>query len=442
VLGFDPDLIWRCEKDSATINGIPEPSAPLESLRAALAGCKIDALPGGLPPMAQSGLFGYMGYDMVRLVERIPDTNPDTLSVPDSILVRPTLLVIFDHIRHMICLAVPVYSHAGNSSDSASAVYDSACAKMDSVLRALAGPLDPALTAPETSLPEDETQARSNLSRPAFHEMVRKTVDYIRAGDIFQAVLGQRFSVPFDLPPFELYRTLRRINPSPFLFYLNFGDFAIVGSSPEIMVRVRDRTATIRPIAGTRPRGRTPAEDKALADELLADEKERAEHLMLLDLGRNDVGRVSETGSVTVTETFEIEHYSHVMHIVSNVEGRLRPELDAVDALFAGFPAGTVSGAPKVRAMEIIDELETVRRSYYGGCAGYISASGDLDSCITLRTALVRNNTVTVQAGGGIVADSDPEAEYQESCNKAQAIIRAAQEALALSRQRRRADSP
>jgi anthranilate synthase component 1 len=260
--------------------------------------------------------------------------------------------------------------------------------------------------------------------------MVKRAVGHIRAGDIFQAVLSQRFSTPFDLPPFELYRSLRRVNPSPFLFHLNFGGFALVGSSPEILVRVRDGTVTIRPIAGTRKRGATPEEDKALAADLLADPKECAEHLMLLDLGRNDVGRVASIGSVKVTERFTIEHYSHVMHIVSNVEGRLKDGADSLDALFAGFPAGTVSGAPKIRAMQIIDELEPARRSFYAGCVGYLDGNGDVDTCIALRTALVKDGRLYVQAGAGVVADSDPESEYQETLNKARAIISAAEMAV------------
>jgi anthranilate synthase component 1 len=259
--------------------------------------------------------------------------------------------------------------------------------------------------------------------------MVDRAKEYIAAGDIFQVVPSQRFRVPFRRPPFSLYRALRRLNPSPFLFHLAFEGFAVVGSSPEIMVRVRGGEVSIRPIAGTRPRGSDPAADQALARELLADPKERAEHLMLLDLGRNDVGRVACVGSVRVTEHMVIERYSHVMHIVSNVEGRLDPALDAIDALIAGFPAGTVSGAPKVRAMEIIDELETERRGIYGGCIGYIGANGELDTCIALRTGIVKDGWLYVQAGGGVVADSDAEAEYQESCNKARALLRAAEEA-------------
>jgi len=260
--------------------------------------------------------------------------------------------------------------------------------------------------------------------------MIAKAKEYIASGDIFQVVLGQRFTADFDLPPFALYRSLRHMNPSPFLFYLNFGGYALVGSSPEILVRLRDETVTIRPIAGTRKRGKNKAEDAALAADLLADPKELAEHLMLLDLGRNDVGRVAKAGDVRVTEHMTIEHYSHVMHIVSNVEGTIDPKYDAIDALVAGFPAGTVSGAPKIRAMEIIDELEPVKRSYYGGCVGYFSANGTMDTCITLRTALVKDGKIHAQAGGGIVADSVPADEYQESLNKAKAVMRAAEEAV------------
>jgi anthranilate synthase component 1 len=260
--------------------------------------------------------------------------------------------------------------------------------------------------------------------------MVEKAKEYIFAGDVFQVVPSQRFSVPFDLPPMALYRALRRLNPSPFLFCVNFGDFAVVGSSPEILVRLRDGTVTVRPIAGTRPRGANATEDQALADDLLSDPKELAEHLMLLDLGRNDVGRVAKIGTVKVTERNIIERYSHVMHIVSNVEGEIDPQYDAIDALVGGFPAGTVSGAPKVRAMEIIDELEHDRRGIYAGAVGYLSANGSMDTCIALRTAVLKDGVMYVQAGGGVVADSDPEAEYQESCNKARALIRAAQEAV------------
>jgi anthranilate synthase component 1 len=272
--------------------------------------------------------------------------------------------------------------------------------------------------------------AQSNTSHADYLAMVEKAKEYIRAGDIFQVVPSQRFRRSFSLPPFALYRALRRLNPSPFLYFLNYPGFAIVGSSPEILVRLRDSKVTIRPIAGTRPRGKTPEEHQRLADELMTDPKERAEHLMLLDLGRNDVGRVAKTGTVTVTDQFFIERYSHVMHLVSNVEGVIRPGLDAVDALVAGFPAGTLSGAPKVRAMEIIDELEKEKRGVYAGAVGYFAANGSMDTCIVLRTAVVKDGTMYVQAGGGVVADSDPEAEFQETVNKAKALMAAADEAV------------
>ncbi len=430
IIGLEPDLVWYCDTGQVSIwneHGGREDQggAPLDSLRSEIKASRIDAVPQDIPPMAVSGLFGYIGYDMVRLVEDIPDQNPDALGIPDSVLMRPTLLAIFDNIKNMICLVSPVYRHAENSGQRAEEVYQSACEHLDEALEKLQRPLPSDLTQNKTDL-STPLEVSSNTTQEEYHENVRKAVEYIRAGDIFQVVPSQRFSTPFDLPSFELYRSLRQLNPSPFMFHLSFEGFTLVGSSPEILVRVRDDTVTIRPIAGTRKRGATKAEDQELAEDLLSDEKERAEHLMLLDLGRNDVGRVAEIGSVNVTDQFTVEYYSHVMHIVSNVEGKLRSDLDIIDALFAGFPAGTVSGAPKIRAMEIIDELEKSRRSYYAGGVGYLSGNGVMDTCIALRTALVRDNMLYVQAGGGVVADSDPEFEYQESCNKARAIIQAA----------------
>lgn len=442
VIGFKPDLIWTCHKDKVTIekNGdtTNETAPALQSLRAHINANHIDIYPANdLPPMAASGLFGYMGYDMVRLAENIPDTNPDDLRIPDSILIRPSALVIFDNVKNMICLIAPVYEHSANTSETAQNAYKNALQKLENIQHALNAPIPAGMTDHETNITTPLTP-QSNTTREEYHAAVKKAVDYIHQGEIFQVVPGQRFSVDFDLPSFDLYRSLRRLNPSPFMFHLSFNDFSIVGSSPEILVRVRGDTVTIRPIAGTRPRGKTEAEDTALAEELLADPKERAEHLMLLDLGRNDVGRVCEFGSVIVTDQFIIERYSHVMHIVSNVEGTLHKDLDSVDALFAGFPAGTVSGAPKVRAMEIIDELEKSRRGYYGGGAGYFSGNGDLDTCIALRTALVKDGKVYVQAGGGVVADSDPEFEYQETINKSKAIIMAAEQAIAKANSRKK----
>ncbi|HEY1720829.1 MAG TPA: anthranilate synthase component I [Magnetospirillaceae bacterium] len=442
ILGMRPDLIWRCRGNKAEINRqarfdshafapcpIAERNGALASLRAVVDESRVE-IPSNLPPMA-AGLVGYMGYDMVRLVERLPDDNPDPLGIPDGMFLRPTVMAIFDNVDDVVTIVTPVRPQAGIN---ARAAYNQGCERLADVVadfeRALPYGRD-ALgegAPPPTPVP--------NMTAEEFKSMVEKSKDYIRAGDIFQVVLSQRFSVPFRLPPFSLYRALRRTNPSPFLFFLDFGEFALVGSSPEILVRLRDGKVTIRPLAGTRRRGKDDIEDQVLEKELLADPKELAEHLMLLDLGRNDVGRVSKVGTVEVTEQFVIERYSHVMHIVSNVDGQLDAPHDAMDALFAGFPAGTVSGAPKVRAMEIIDELEPIRRSYYGGCIGYLAANGTMDTCIALRTALVKDGTMYVQAGGGVVYDSVPEAEYQESWSKARALLRAAEEAVAFSARR------
>jgi anthranilate synthase component 1 len=431
-IGMKPDLIWRCFGQRAEINRNARTEADafapcveptLDSLRALVDESRLD-LPAGLPPMA-SGLFGYMGYDTVRLMERLPDNNPDTLGVPDGMFLRPTLIAIFDNIEDVVTLVTPVWPSTDVKAANALA---SARDRLAEAVAALAMPLDHSLTTSDEAPPAPVPV--SNTTRERYHEMVAKVKEYIAAGDIFQVVPSQRFSVPFTLPSIALYRALRRLNPSPFLFHLDFGAFSVVGSSPEILVRLRDGTVTIRPIAGTRPRGQTAAEDKQMEDDLLADPKELAEHLMLLDLGRNDVGRVAKTGTVKVTEQFVIERYSHVMHIVSNVEGDIKDDEDAISALVAGFPAGTVSGAPKVRAMEIIDELEIARRGIYAGAVGYFAANGAMDTCIALRTAVIKDGTMYVQAGGGVVADSDAEAEYQESCNKARALIRAAEEAV------------
>ena len=395
----------------------------MAALRALVAECRID-LPAVLPPMA-SGLFGYMGYDAVRLTENIPDNNPDHLGVPDGLFLRPTLICIFDRLEDIVTIVTPVWPDPGLSVEAAlTAAHARLADAVSDFKRSLPYRREGAME--EIELPEPN----SNTTRDQFHEMVKKSKAYIQAGDAFQIVPSQRFSIPFTLPPMALYRSLRRLNPSPYLFFFDFGSFSIVGSSPEILVTLRDGTVTLRPLAGTRRRGANAEEDKALAAELLSDPKERAEHLMLLDLGRNDVGRVSKVGSVSVIEQFVIEYYSHVMHIASHVEGHIQDNLDALDALAAGFPAGTVSGAPKVRAMEIIDELEHSRRGVYAGAIGYFSANGTMDTCIALRTALVKDGVMYVQAGGGVVADSDPESEYQESISKARALFRAAQEAV------------
>jgi anthranilate synthase component 1 len=431
IIGCEPDLIWRAEGTQAEINRAPQadmdafalsPLPVLTSLRALLAESAI-ALPPELPPMA-AGIFGYMGYDTVRLIEHLPGEKPDLLGLPDSILVRPTLIVIFDSVKDEMTIVTPVRPAPGVN---AKAAYARAAERLNLVLERLEQPLP---HAGDPNLAAAHPEPKPATAPEAYMAKVARAKDYIAAGDIFQVVLSQRFEAPFALPSFALYRALRRINPSPYLYYLNFGGFAVVGSSPEILVRVHDGKVTIRPIAGTRPRGASPEEDKALAEELLADAKERAEHLMLLDLGRNDVGRVAEVGSVRVTDSFFLEYYSQVMHIVSNVEGMLAPDCDAVDALMAGFPAGTVSGAPKVRAMEIIDELEDEARGPYAGCVGYFSAAGEMDSCIVLRTSVVKDGTMYVRAGAGIVADSVPEGEQAECVSKARALFKAADEAV------------
>ncbi len=432
MIGLDPDVVWRCTGDRSEINRaarhdadafVPCPGKPLDALRALLAESAIARLEG-LPPMA-AGVFGYLGYDMVRQMERLAPAKPDPIGVPDAVMIRPTVMVVFDTVKDEISVVTPVRPEAGVSAQAARAA---ATDRLDSILATLEGPLihsspnlDPRLLA---------TEPVSNTGSPAFLAMVARAKDYIRAGDVFQVVLSQRYSAPFALPPFGLYRALRRVNPAPYLSYLDFGGFQICCSSPEILVRVRDGAVTIRPIAGTRRRGETPEDDARLERELLADPKERSEHLMLLDLGRNDVGRVAAVGTVAVTDSFFVERYSHVMHIVSNVVGRLAPGRDPVDALVAGFPAGTVSGAPKVRAMEIIDELERDKRGIYGGCIGYFGAGGEMDTCIVLRTSVIKDGVMHVQAGAGIVYDSDPASEDAECANKARALVRAAEEAV------------
>jgi anthranilate synthase component 1 len=435
VIGCDPDLIWRCRGEAAEVNRqaatdpdafVAEPVASLDSLRALIGESRID-LPRALPPMA-AGLFGYLGYDMIRLVERLPEPNPDPLGLPDAMLLRPRLVAIVDNVQGMVTLVAPVWH---NPATDPRAGYDRAAARLAAALAAI----DRAehYTTPAVPVTAEAVRAlhpTSNTTHGEYLDMVERAKEYIRAGDIFQVVPSQRWAVPLEVEPFALYRSVRRINPSPYLFFFNLaggnGGFQIVGASPEILVRVRGRTVTIRPIAGTRPRGKTPEEDKALEEDLLADPKERAEHLMLLDLGRNDVGRVAKIGTVDPNEQFAVERYSHVMHIVSNVDGELSDDHDALSALLAGLPAGTVSGAPKIRAMEIIDELEKEKRGIYAGAVGYFSAAGEMDTCIALRTGVVKDGVLYVQAGGGVVYDSDPETEYQETVSKSKALMHAA----------------
>ncbi len=434
VIGLKPDLIWRCRGDVVEVNRSArwdetafetDAQPPLDSLRSLLRESAID-LPVSLPPMA-AGVFGYLGYDMIRHVEKLPEPNPDPLGLPDAILTRPTLIAIIDNVADMVTIVTPVRPQSGVD---ARAAYSRAAERLADTIDDMNRALPPEPRLPEGAL---DGEAVSNTTEDQYRANVKHAREFIAAGDIFQVVPSQRWKKPFALPPFSLYRSLRRTNPSPYMYFLDFGGFQIVGASPEILVRLRDGTVTVRPIAGTRPRGATPEEDIALEEDLLGDPKERAEHLMLLDLGRNDVGRVAKIGTVKPTEQFVVEHYSHVMHIVSNVEGEIRDDVDVVDALLAGLPAGTVSGAPKIRAMEIINELETEKRGIYAGGVGYFSADGGMDTAIALRTAVVKDGAMYVQAGGGVVWDSDPEAERMETVNKSKALFRAAEDAVKLA---------
>jgi len=430
IIGMKPDLIWQCHGEKASLNREArydeaafkdEATDPLTSLRALLAESAIE-LPEALPPMS-AGLFGFLGYDMIRLVEHLPNINPDPIGLPDAVMQRPSVVVVVDGVKGEVTVISPAWA---NSGLSARAAYAQAAERVADALRELDRPAVAGINEVAEVAPSEPV---SNMTKAAYFEMVEKAKEYIRAGDIFQVVPSQRWSQDFTLPPFTLYRALRRTNPSPYMFYFNFGGYQIVGASPEILVQVKGERVTIRPIAGTRKRGANEAEDVALEKDLLADPKECAEHLMLLDLGRNDVGRVAKIGTVDPNEQFIIERYSHVMHIVSNVNGVLSDDHDALSALLAGLPAGTVSGAPKVRAMEIIDELESEKRGVYGGGFGYFSANGDMDICIALRTAVIKDQTLYVQAGGGVVYDSNPEAEFEETINKSKALQQAALEA-------------
>lgn len=430
LIGLSPDLVFRANGDAAEINRnwqtdraafVPTDEGALSSLRKLVEACRID-MPDGLPA-AFACLVGHFGYETIGLVEKLPRPPANPIGVPDMMFVRPTVVLVFDRLADRLYIAAPIWPEGGDPERLIEAAYD----RIDATAAKLALPV-PADRAHADLAPLPEPTPA--LATGQYEKMVLKAKDYIAAGDIFQVVLAQRFSLPFALPPVDLYRALRRINPSPFLYFLDMPGFALIGSSPEILVRVRDGEVTIRPIAGTRPRGKTALEDAENRDSLLADPKERAEHLMLLDLGRNDVGRVTEGGSVTVTDSYMVEFYSHVMHIVSNVVGRLAKGKDALDALFAGFPAGTVSGAPKVRACEIIAELEPETRGAYAGGVGYFSPDGNMDSCIVLRTGIVKDGMLHVQAGAGIVADSNPEYEQRECEAKAGALMAAAREAV------------
>ena len=430
LIGLAPDLVFRAAGESAAINRqwltdrdafAPCPEPTLAALRRLVGDCLMD-VPAELP-RALACLVGYFGYETVGLVERLPRAADPGLGLPDMMFVRPTVVLIFDRLADALFIVAPVWP---DGSDTERLIADASDRIMATAARLATTPLPPPSRAEPT-----ETRLAPVLPDGRYAAMVAAAKDYIVAGDIFQVVLAQRFTAPFALPPIELYRSLRRVNPSPFLYHLDLPGFALTGSSPEILVRVQGGEITIRPIAGTRPRGKTAAEDEANRASLLADPKERAEHLMLLDLGRNDTGRVAKACSVRPPESYTVELYSHVMHIVSNVVGQLRDDRDSIDALFAGFPAGTVSGAPKVRACEIIAELEGEKRGAYAGAVGYFSPDGSMDSCIVLRTGVVKDGVMHVQAGAGIVADSDPEYEQRECEAKAGALLAAAHEAVA-----------
>ncbi len=420
IIGLMPDLIWKCENKIAYIssdlkNFKADETHPIASLRNLINQSQINQESA---PALSSGIFGYMSYDMGRLMESLPDNNlPDPINIPDSIFIRPKILIVFDALFDVINIYHPIYSNSQTSNEQA-------VKNIDLIVDLLHSSSDIIV---EKKL-EKVTNFQSNFNEEQYCRAVQKAREYIKDGDIFQVLPSQRFSADFaQKNSLSFYRSLRSINPSPFLFYVQFGDFCLTGSSPEIMVALKDKKVTIRPLAGTRKRGANAAEDKIIAAELLADEKELAEHLMLIDLGRHDVGRVCKAGSIKLVEKMVVENYSHVMHISSTVEGILDDKFDALDALISGFPAGTVSGAPKIRAMEIIEELENCKRSFYAGCVGYFAGNGDMETCITLRSALIKNDKIYLQAGAGVVFDSDPKSEYQECLNKAMALVKAAE---------------
>lgn len=420
-LGSNPLFIFKSKGNKAQIKTKGKSKKvkgdPFAILKDILKSYKPVPLPG--VRMFNGGLVGYIGYDTVRFIEKIPDRNPDDLALPDIQLMLTGEILAFDHIRHKILVISNV--HVSSNPEKA---YKLACQRIESIIKKIERPSS--LKKVELEIPPSKKmKVNSNMTKSIFKQSVKRAKEYIRAGDIVQVVLSQRFETPFKGNPFNAYRALRTINPSPYMYYLKFGELKLIGSSPEVMVKLDKDVATVRPIAGTRPRGKKEEQDKKFEKELLASEKERAEHLMLVDLGRNDLGRVCKYGTVKVTDLMVIEKYSHVMHIVSNVVGKLRKGKDAFDLFLACFPAGTVTGAPKVRAMEIIDELENVKRGPYAGAVGYFSFNGELNTCITIRTIAISKKKAYVQAGAGIVADSIPEKEYQETANKAKALLKA-----------------
>ena len=428
-LGIEPDLIWECKDKKCLIRNLKERTiqkikneTPIESLRKFFLKNKF-IIPDNLPPMS-AGLFGYIGYDMIQNFENINLKNEDDLNIPDSIFVRPTLMLIFDNVSDKLYIVKSIWP----DSSEAKIVLEKSIKQIKNVVKLLQEPLKVKV---QNNFLENHSSSsllkgvKSNIEFNEFKKMVNKAKKYIYSGEIFQVVLSRRFKKKIKTSSISIYRALRYLNPSPYLFYINFNNFSVVGSSPEILVRLNDKTVTIRPIAGTRKRGKDLSEDLKLKKELLNDPKEISEHLMLLDLGRNDISKVTKAGSVEVTDNMIVEFFSHVMHIVSNINGTIKDDCDNVDALLGGFPAGTVSGAPKIRAMEIIEELENIRRKIYAGSIGYLSANGNLDSCIVLRTAIIKNKYIYIQSGAGIVAESEPKNEFKETENKAMALLQA-----------------
>jgi anthranilate synthase component 1 len=424
-LGSSPSIVLRSFGDRVEIvrDGKKEIRSfvhdPLEIVKDVLAEYKPVPNPG--LPRFYGGAVGFIGYDVIRFLEKMPERDKPGLALPDIFFMVTDTLIIFDNVAHKI----KVVSNAHVNGASPTKAYKEAVEKIDSIVRKFRRNLKVGPTAFKKPSTKRHAVLKSNFTQPLYEKAVLKAKEYIKAGDIFQVVPSQRFETKISVEPFEIYRALRLINPSPYMYFLRYGDAVIAGTSPEVMVRLEGDRIDLRPIAGTRRRGSTEEEDKVLEKELLADPKERAEHIMLVDLGRNDVGRVSKTGSVHVSEVMVIERYSHVMHIVSNVRGALSGENDSFDVVRACFPAGTVSGAPKIRAMEIIDELEPTRRGPYAGAVGYFGFSGNMDTCITIRTIVIKNGVAYIQAGGGVVADSVPSLEYQETVNKAKAMMRA-----------------
>ena len=424
LLGCDPDIIWEVNNNSASIiyqginYGYDVSNEPIESLKNLI---EISKFEKGEIEVPYPILVGYLGYPMIKYMEQINLENEDNINIPESVLIRPKIVTVFDNIKDSITVMTVVYPSNDKNFEN---IYN----KAQQTLEVKVNQLKESLIQTKKNKIKSDLNFQSNYSKEQYFSIILKAKEYIKKGDIFQVVTSQRFETNYDLEAISLYRSLRRLNPSPYLVNLNFNDFGLVASSPELLVQLRNGKVTIRPIAGTRKRGRNASEDLELSKDLLADQKELAEHLMLLDLGRNDVGRVAKNNTVKVTEKMIIEYYSHVMHIVSNVEGLIDKKYDAVDALKAGFPAGTVSGAPKIRAMEIIEELENLNRSFYAGCMGYFDSNGDMDTCISLRSGLVKNKKLYIQAGGGVVYDSNPEDEYQETINKAGALMAAAKD--------------